>query len=266
MSDLGRRVFGFGALALGFVSLVTHDFATVWQPAPPETPGRTALVYAAAALQIAGGLALQWRRPAKIAGPALSALYLVFALLWGRRILGYPQIVAVWSGAGEQLTLVIAGILIWAGLPPADATSSRRRIFLASRMVFGACAIAFGFNHFQNLKETAAGVPKWLPPNRTFWALATGVAHVLAGVALLTGVRAALAARLLTAMFVVFGVLVWGRDLLAHPDDHVVWGGNAINLVLIGAAWVMADAIDAYAQSGVEPERRLGADSQPQTI
>lgn len=264
MSDLGRRVFGFGALALGLFSLVTHDFATVWQPVPPETPGRTALVYAAAALQIACGLALQWRRPARFAGPALSALYLVFALLWARRILGYPQIVAVWSGAGEQLTLVIAGILIWAGLSPADATSSRR-IFLASRLLFGACAIAFGFNHFQNLKETAEGVPKWLPPNRTFWALATGVAHVLAGVALLTGVRAALAARLLTAMFVVFGVLVWGRDFLAHPSDHLVWAGNAINLVLIGAAWVMADAIDAHAQSGVEPERQLEAESQPQT-
>jgi len=25
--------------------------------------------------------------------------------------------------------------------------------------------------------------------------------------------------------------------------DHIVWGANAINLALIGAAWVMGDAL-----------------------
>ena len=41
-------------------------------------------------------------------------------------------------------------------------------------------------------------VPKWLPPSREFWAYATGIGHIAAGVAILTGVQARLAAVLLT--------------------------------------------------------------------
>jgi uncharacterized membrane protein YphA (DoxX/SURF4 family) len=262
MTDLGRRVFGLGALALGAVGLIWGDFATVWQPVPAETPGRVALAYAAAATQLAGGLALQWRRPARIAGPVLAALYLAFTLLWVRRILVVPQIMAVWGGAAEELTLVIAGLLIWAGLQPTGSVASRQ-VSLAGRLLFGACAIAFGLNHFFNLKETGAMVPQWLPPGQLFWAVATGLGHAFAGVALLTGVRAVLAARLLTAMFVVFGVLVWAPFLLAHPTDHTVLAGNAINLILTGAAWVMADQVAAAARPGLAPDPKAGSESEP---
>jgi hypothetical protein len=37
---------------------------------------------------------------------------------------------------------------------------------------------------------TAPLVPKWLPPSQELWAYATGVDHIAAGVAILTGVQA----------------------------------------------------------------------------
>jgi hypothetical protein len=37
--------------------------------------------------------------------------------------------------------------------------------------------------------------------------------------------------------------------LLAKPDEHMSWGGNAQNLLLTGAAWVLADHLGANAAS-----------------
>jgi hypothetical protein len=69
------------------------------------------------------------------------------------------------------------------------------------------------------------------------------VFHIAAGLAILLDVRAVLAARLFTAMLICFGLLVWAPKLVKDPHVHMVWAGNAINLTLIGAAWLMADAI-----------------------
>ena len=86
-------------------------------------------------------------------------------------------------------------------------------------------------------------VPRWLPPTQEFWAYATGVGHVAAGVAILTGVQARLAAILLTAMFVSFTPLVHVPMLLADPSSLMNWTENAVNLALIGSAWVVADSL-----------------------
>jgi uncharacterized membrane protein YphA (DoxX/SURF4 family) len=101
-------------------------------------------------------------------------------------------------------------------------------------------------------------VPAWLPPGQRFWAAATGAAFVLAALAILSGVRAVLGARLLTAMLLTFGALVWAPRLFAHPEVHRVWAGNAVNLVAAGACWMVYDALRACARRGrvvLLPER-----------
>jgi hypothetical protein len=86
-------------------------------------------------------------------------------------------------------------------------------------------------------------VPAWLPPGTRFWAIATGVADLAAGLALLTGPLALVAARMATLMFLGFGALVWLPMLLAMPTDQTTWAGNAINLAIAAGAWAMADLI-----------------------
>lgn len=48
LANLGGRVYGLGAVALGLVGLVWGDFATVWQPVqalPFTVPHRMTLAY-----------------------------------------------------------------------------------------------------------------------------------------------------------------------------------------------------------------------------
>ncbi len=60
---------------------------------------------------------------------------------------------------------------------------------------------------------------------------------------MLTGVQARLAAILLTAMLAFFALLVHVPMLLADPSSHMNWTEGAINLAVIGVAWVVADSL-----------------------
>ena len=242
MTTFGARSYGLAAIALGLVGLAWGDFAAVWQPVPPDWPARTALAYAWAALFVAGGLMLQLRRTAKAGALLVAALFLPFALLWAKRVIGFPQIFGTWSGFCEQLALILGGLAAWASLRPAEAPGTRR-LALAVRLLFGACLLAFAAAHFLYVTETAAMVPAWLPPGTRFWAYATGACHALAGLALLSNIQALLAARLVTLMFIGFGLLVWLPQLFTDPHEHQVWAGNAINFMLTAAAWAVADLI-----------------------
>jgi len=236
---LGNRVYGLAAIALGAIGLVWGDFATVWQPVPAETPGYGVLAYAAAGLLIAGGLAMLFRRSTPGGALVLASLYAVFALLWGRRVLAAPEMFGTWLGAAEQLALVVAGAVAAVGALPGEVRAGRMQI---GSVAFGLCLLVFGAAHLILLKETAAFVPEWLP-RRDLWAAGTGIADVLAGLALLSGIAAALASRLVVLMFIGFGALIWAPILYADPHGHIPLTGNAINLALVGAAWVLADSI-----------------------
>jgi uncharacterized membrane protein YphA (DoxX/SURF4 family) len=108
-------------------------------------------------------------------------------------------------------------------------------------------------SHFFALSLTADMVPSWIPPSQKFWAAATGVFHILAGVAIVSGVLDSLASRLFTAMILSFGALVHLPHLIAQPNKHMVWAGNAVNLAIAGAAWVVADSIPTSKRQGPWP-------------
>ena len=240
---LGARVYGLGAIALGLVGLAWGDFALQWQPVPASIPGRTALAYVCAAALLLAGLALQARRTAAAGAAALTALFaLGVVLLHGPQLVAHPQAFVSYSGIAEQLALVVGGLVAYASSATLDPVQAARLIRLGG-FVFGLCLLVFGMAHFLYLNFTASMVPKWIPPGQMFWAYATGAAHLAAGVAILSGIYARLAAILLTVMFVGFGVLVHAPLLLADPHSHLNWVMNAINLALTGAAWVVADSI-----------------------
>lgn len=240
---VGVRVLALGAVALGIVGLVWDDFALVWQPVPPGVPGRALLAYLFAAALLAAGIATNVRRTALAGSAALAGLFaLVVVLMHGPRVLMHPKALVAWSGMGEQLALAAAAFTACLLLraPGADVQSASLRY---ARCVFGACLLVFGAVHFRYLAETAQMVPGWLPPGSRFWAAATGVAHIGAGMAILTGVGARLAAVCLTIMFAGFGILVHAPLLLADAHSQLNWTMNAVNLALTGAAWVIADSL-----------------------
>lgn len=247
-AEYGRFVFGAGAAILGAAQLVFGDFATNWEPVQPGVRYRAVLSYIAGALLLAGGVAVWSRRSVRVGAALVGVMHLIFALLWLPRVVGFPQIFGTWGGMLEELAPA-TGALVLYGMYARDAAHGERLAQLG-RYALGICALSFGIEHFTAIPQTAEMVPGWIPGAARFWAIATGCFHVLAGLAILTGVLATLGARLLAAMLIAFGVLIWLPRIVAAPHAHATWAGNGVNLVIAGAAWIVADWLarrDRYA-------------------
>jgi uncharacterized membrane protein YphA (DoxX/SURF4 family) len=242
----GLRVYGFGVIALGMVCLAYGDF-DFGQPVPKSFPDRTAFAYVAASLMVVAGIAVEWRRTATWGAGILTAYYAVIVVIVmnGRVVLGHHAEFGAYSGAAEQLAIAAGGLIAYAGSANIDAHLAER-LMRIGRFVFGVCALLFGGAHFVYMNLTAPLVPQWLPPTQEFWGYATGLAHIAAGLAILTGVKDRLAAILLTAMYASFAVLVHAPLLLAHPASHMIWAENAMNLALTGVAGVVADSLTRH--------------------
>ena len=81
---LGRHVLGLAAILFGVVTLAWHDFNT-WQQirALGNVPHREILVYIAAAIELLGGLTIQWTRTARAGAIALGSIFFVFCVALG---------------------------------------------------------------------------------------------------------------------------------------------------------------------------------------
>jgi uncharacterized membrane protein YphA (DoxX/SURF4 family) len=241
-SDLGRHVLGIAAFAYGIIALRWQDFDD-WQQLRSlwSTPGGQALVYIAAMAEILGGLAIQWRRTARVGAALVGAVYLFFACRWIPKILAAPQVYDNWANLFEQLSLVSGALMVYASA--ATTASWTATVCSIGRYLFGLCVISFTLEQLVYLHGTAHFVPKWIPPGQMFWAITTTVALAAAAMAILSGRMDVAASRLLTAMFMIFGLLLWLPRLLSNPDDHLNWGGNAQNLAITAAAWIVADLV-----------------------
>ncbi len=240
--QFGARVFGLGVVAMALVCLAWGDLDG-GQPVPASLPGRMAIVHAVALFMLGAGGAMLWRRTVAWGAAALTAYYIlvVVVLMNGRVILAHHAEFQAYNGAAEQLAIPAAGLIAYAATARIGATRAARLTRLG-QVVFGLCAVVFGVAHFVYMNLTAPLVPAWLPPSQTFWGYATGLAHIAAGVAIACRIRGRLAAILLTAMYAGFSLLVHLPLAFAHPASHFVWAENALNVTLIGCAWIMADS------------------------
>jgi hypothetical protein len=214
------------ALGFGIIALVWHD--------------GTVFGYAAAAAQIFGGAGIQFRRTAKVSAALLGVLYLVFTLRCVPGIVAAPQVYNSWGNFFEQLSLMTGPAIVYARWSSALAPATLQRI---GRILLGLCVGSFAAEQAVYLDATAHLVPKWIPPSQLFWAVATTGAFALAAVALLTNRLALVATRLLTAMIVLLGLLVWVPLLLADPHNHSNWTECVETFAIAGTAWTLADLL-----------------------
>ena len=244
----GFRVYGLGIMCLGLVGLVWGNFIS-GHSVPKDFPGYTALAYAAAAFLVVAGAAIEWKRTVAWAALALSAYYAIVVFVMNGRLLpaNYAQY-GIYEEIAIQLAVMLGAVMIYASHADIDAALAAR-IIRISRMVFGICAIVFGGAHFVYMNLTAPLVPTWLPPNQIFWGYATGVFHIAAGLAILSGVQARLAASLLTIMYAAFTPLVHIPQLLAGHLGQFNWSENGENITLTGVAWVVADSFTRSARA-----------------
>jgi uncharacterized membrane protein YphA (DoxX/SURF4 family) len=249
---IGVYVYAMGSIAAGMLDLIWGDFETAHQPIQSfgdHIPGREILAYIAAICLVLAGAAILWRGTARMAAAALAGIYFIFAVFWLPRFytaphaLGFrvPLLIGLLAGVAQQLILVGAAGTIYALLRTRDSAWLSRLLLLV-RWTFGLSSIAFGLAHLTGVRAVAAMVPKWMPWGGNFWAILTGIAFVLAGIAILSGILDVPAARLLALMLLVFSVLVLAPRPLADPRNHIAWGSNAYNLAAVGAAWIFADS------------------------
>ena len=241
-AQLGRHVFGLGIMAIGLAGLVWGDFIA-GQIVPNDFPHRTALAYTVAVLLLIAGVILQWRRSASVSAAALTTYYLIVVIIvmHGHVLLAHYKEYGPYDGLAEQFAITAAALIVYTATARIPA-SLAARLTLIGQLTFGLCALIFGGAHFVYMNFTAPLVPKWLPPSQVFWGYLTGVAFLAAGLALLTRIQARIAAILLTAMLASFTLLVHIRTLFTDHKTQFNWTELAVNLAILGAAWVVADS------------------------
>lgn len=240
VSNLGIYAYAAGAIFLGGLGLVSGDFATAWQNVGPSTPLREPLAYLTAIIELVAGTAILWSRTARAGALTLTILYSIFTLIWVSKSFANLGNYDPIGNVFEEFSLVAAGLVLVATFSPSGSPIARRRSFFV--LLFGICPISFGIVHIVDMPGLLNAIPDW-PPSKMFWAYATTMGFFGTAVAILTGIMAPLAARLLTAEIVIFELFFWIPRVYAGPSNHFNWAGNGICIALAGASWVVSDSI-----------------------
>jgi uncharacterized membrane protein len=239
--SVGHAVFAAVLIGFGILGLVYGDFTALWTPVADDLPGHAVLAYLCSAVLIATGAGLLSRR---FGGPAAGVL-LVYLLLWMllfrvRDIVAEPGEFGSWDGCAESLAIVAAVWALYARLAiPRFATGDTG--VLIARRLWGIPMIPFGLAHFIYPDQTVVLIPDYLPAHLAL-AYFTGAAFLAAGVAIIVGVCARLAASLSALMIGLFTVLVWPSHVIAGDLNDFQWGEVALSIALTAAGWVVADS------------------------
>jgi uncharacterized membrane protein YphA (DoxX/SURF4 family) len=241
---MSRGVFAAAMIVLGIVGLGKVNFTSIWAPVPQA--GMPALAYLCAIVALTSGVGLLLKNTAAFA----SRVLFVFLLLW-LVLFRLPAIVPAptfgnfWPGVTTAVMLASAWVLYtWFGADwdrqHFSFVTGEKGLRIA-RVLFGLSLIFFGFAHFYDIPDTVVLIPGWLPWH-LFWAYFTGSAFIVAGVAVLTGVCARLAAALAASQIGMFTLMIWVPKVLAGSRETFVWSETIVSSVLTACAWVMADS------------------------
>jgi uncharacterized membrane protein len=237
-ANVSHLVFALTLIGLGILGLIQGKFTPIWYGVPQSLPQRELLAYLCDLVCVACGAALLGQRTARVAAGVLLAYLLAWMILF--RVpytVRAPGELPGWWSCGESAVMVAAAGILFASLWGERGNRGLR----VARVFYGLGLIPFGIAHFVFLHETVVLVPDWLPWH-TAWAYLTGAAFIAAGVAIVIGFQAKLAAALCTLQMGLFTVLVWIPLVLTGSTNAFQWGEFVDSCVLTVAAWVVADS------------------------
>ena len=259
---VGVWFYALGTVLTGILDIAWGAFDGSHQPIQSlgkNFPGQHILAYVAGIWLVAAGLAMLWRRSARMGAAASAIAYLMFAALWLPRYYAgihmYGWRIAVFMGVSfglaQQIMLVAPAAIVYA-FPAAADSLSQKRAAIAARWMLGLPPIIFGLFHLTSIRIFASIVPHWMSFGY-FWAGLTGIAFLLAGSAICLGIMDIPAARLLALMLLLFEGFVEVPPIFIRSHNQATWGAAVYNVAAIGACWIFAEFLAGRADG-----RRIG--------
>jgi uncharacterized membrane protein YphA (DoxX/SURF4 family) len=250
LMKVGVWFYGLGTILTGILDITWGDFDASYQPIKSlgmNLPSQHVLAYVVGVWLVAAGLAILWRRSARIGAAASAIAYLIFAALWlfryyaGIHALGWriDVLLGVTFGLAQQLMLVAPAAIVYASTASPDSLLQKRAA-IAARWMLGLPPVIFGLFHLIGLRVFANIVPQWMLFGY-FWAALTGIAFFLAGCAICSGIMDVLAARLLALMLLLFEGFVEIPPIFIRLHNQKTWGAAVYNLAAVGACWIFAE-------------------------
>jgi len=251
----GVWFYGLGTALTGVLDIAWGSFDASHQPIQSlgkNPPAHHILAYVAGMWLLAAGLAILWRRLARIGAVASALAYLVFAAFWlpryeaGVHALGWriDVLVGISFGLAQQFMLVAPAAIVYISESPDSLLQERAAT--VSRWMLGLPPIVFGLFHLTSVRVFASIVPQWMG-FRYFWAVLTGIAFILAGSAICSGIMDVLAARLLALMLLLFEGFVEVPPIFLRLHNQGTWGAAVYNLAAIGACLIFTEFLASCA-------------------
>ena len=243
--ELSRMAFGVLISVIGLWGLVQLQFVAIWAPGVGPPVLRQPIALTCSLVSIASGVGLLWPRFTSKAAGVLFA-FLCLWLVWakGLPLSRAPAALVSWESLGETAVVLSAACALAVSLP-LDQRAERRGTMVGEMgpgIVYGLALIAFGAAHLGYPALTASLVPAWLPWHLG-WVYLTAATYVSAGLALVIGRCARLAAALSAMQMALFGLLVWLPRIVLGSRDADTLNEAAISFMLAASGWVMATVI-----------------------
>lgn len=241
----GRAVFAAAIVVFGLLCFIHGQPVSGLQPLPAWLPAPSLWAYATGVVLVLCGLGLLTARSARMAALALAALLLLwFVTLHAPIVIAAPRNGSAWVAMFETLAAAAAAVVL-AGMASA-AGDDRLGWVRAGRYAFAISLPVFAASHFIYAGFVATLVPAWIPAP-LFWAWFTGAAHLAAGLAVLTGVQARLAALLAGAMYGTWALILHLPRVASDPGNRAEITSLVVAVALCGAAWIIAGSIASRA-------------------
>ena len=244
----GAFFFGAALVALAVQNLLSPDPVPGEGVLPSFLAGRAAWNALNYTVLLLLGLSVAGRKHAELAAALLGLLLFLWFAGWHvPQLIAHPGDGSTWTAAFETLAIGSAA-LVAVGRSSSAMAFDAKFMFLppwvpgVGRLGYGFSLPVFGALHVIYWLAVASVIPAWIP-KPLFWTYFTAAAFFVAGVSLVSGVGARLAATWTGVMFLGWVLILHLPHVAADPHDRAERAALFVALAMGGGAWMIAQEL-----------------------
>lgn len=250
-----RLAFASGLIGIGLQQALLADFSPLFAPVHPELIARPTWAILSGVLLVVASAAVLANLRQRIAALVLACMLLAdCGLLVLPRLIAAPSSGQAWVVAFELTALAGTALIVAAtaaaepSLPP-SWNALIDRLGAPGIVCFGISSIVFGVVHFFYARAIASLIPPWIP-GALAWAYLLGVARIAAGLSIVTGVQARLAATLMAVMYSMWIVLVHLPQTVQLHSEAADWTFLLLAMTLFGGSLLTTAFVEVAPRIG----------------